>query len=215
MTDLELTEAYLTNSNPSDLPDSIRRNLAESVLARRGYTYEQLDSTFKWYGKNLDDYYELQDKVEKEIAYRTRKYGGGDVAEDLGERNIWRLNDHAFFSSMSPVDGLNFSISYPDIEKGGNIEWSMRLNNSSDVKVVLGADYDDGTYTFNTSSNYGQRAIKCQLTLDSVRKVTRLFGNIKVSPEKTPLWADSIRLIKNPFDSLTYYKINSQRTYRY
>ncbi len=214
MADLEIAEAYLLNGNPAKLPDSVTSHISEAVLARRGITYAQVDSSFKWYGKNLDNYYDLHDKVVKEIAKRTRKAGGA-VEEDLGVRNLWRFPDHTFFAKNSLSDGLKFSLSNPDLAKGENLEWITRLSSPTDSKMFLGVEYTDGTASLSVSSNYGQNNLKCELIIDTAKQVKRIFGNIRINNNNTPLWADSIRLIKNPFDSITYYKINNQLSVKY
>ncbi|MDE7381566.1 MAG: DUF4296 domain-containing protein [Muribaculaceae bacterium] len=214
MADLKIAEAYTLNGNPGKLPDSVKALLSEAILAKRGVSYAQLDSTLKWYGRNMDDFFDLHDKVEKEITQRAIK-SGDHLENDINNSNLWRLNDHLYFSSFSLSDGLTFSLPNPGVVKGESLKWSVRLSSPVDTKMYLGADYDDGSYTINSSSNYGSRNLQCELFTDTGKVVKRIFGNIRIRHRHTPLWADSIRLSKFPYDSIDYYKMNTQRMARY
>lgn len=216
MADMQLAEAYLKDGNPGNLPESIRSNLAEAVLAKHNISYCQLDSTIAWYGRHLDDYYDMQDNVDKELSKRLRKSAGNNRDLDMSGEELWHFPSHTFISNLGLTDGLNFSILSPDIIKGESLKWNIRFSSPGDIKLLLGVDYNDGTTGYTTSTpNYNDRNQSVELIVDTSKVVTRIYGNVRVNDKRLPIWADSIRLTKLPFDSLTYYRFSGQRSYKY
>ena len=72
MADMQLAEACLNSSAVSVHSRDGRLELGRSVLAAHGVTQEQLDTTLAWYGRNIDNYSELFEKVDKEIVARRK-----------------------------------------------------------------------------------------------------------------------------------------------
>lgn len=212
LADLHTARAYNQNGNPANLPDSIRNNMTAAILRSRGYTMAQFDSTINWYSANIDKYYELYDKVDKTLMAR-QKRSGIVQNQDLGKDNIWPYSAFAFFSPNAISDGFSFSIDGEGLQKGESLLWKMRMNSDSNTKAMLGVDYSDNTMAIVTSSTYGERNLEITLITDTAKVVKRIFGTLTVPPEIMPVWADSISLVKTPFDSLTYYKLNYQKLY--
>lgn len=214
MAEMAIAEAY-RDAGVGHLPDSVRRNIGEGILAEHGYTYSQLDSTLNWYGLHLDKYYKLYDKVDKEIASRQRKLAkasGGEVGNDNGE-NIWPYADHFWLSPLGNTDGMHFTVAGSSLIKGESLEWKMRLNNSANVKAFLGVEYTDGTVSFANSGSYGERRLKVDLITDTAKQAKRIIGILQADRTAMPVWADSVQLNKQPYDSTIYYRIRSQKTY--
>lgn len=214
MADMHLAEAYRQSGSPGQLPDSVRRNIGEAVLASHGVTQQQLDTTLAWYGRNIDDYYELFDKVDKELKRREKKAGVGVAQQDIGGNNIWPYPPHLYFDRGQSQQGLVFSLPNPAVGKGGILQWHVRYSKDGSNSAVLGVEYSDGTSSTHTSSSYGQRKMKLELITDTGKQVTRVFGILNVNRSQAPLWADSISLRVLDYDSMEYYKIRSQRDYR-
>lgn len=210
MADVALAEAQNQAGNPAKLPEEMRMHLEESVMASRGISKEEMDSTLAWYGRNLDQYWLLFDKVDKEIMRRQKKLNGKPTTI-IEKDNIWPYAQNAWFSTISPSQGLTFSIPAESLDKGESLNWKMRFNNSANLKATFGVDYADNTSSIVSSSTYGQRQLDIELLTDTARKVRRIFGTIYIPKENLPLWADSISITKAPFDSLTYYKYNNQK----
>lgn len=217
--DLKLAEAYantqLTGPNPSEQ----RRELAKSVLAEHNVTQEQLDTTLGWYGRNLDKYAELYEKVDKRLLQKRKKLmkdTESDVAEKEGD-NFWLYGKNGIISSLGNNDGWVFSLSDPDLNRGDRLEWIMHVNNTSaPLMGVLGVDYDDGTSEAVSTYFTNRRHIELSLQTDTGKTAQRIYGTMRLKKyENLPLFADSIALRRLPYDSLEYSRFRSQRRYGY
>lgn len=214
--EMAIAESYRDMGAATEkLPDSIRHNIGEAVLARHGYTYEQMDSSLNWYGKNLDQFYELYAKADKEITKRQKKIAKatGNTELENKEENLWPYADHFLISPLGNSDGLNFSINAKSLLKGENLVWKMRLNRTGNFKAFLGVEYADGSVSYSNSSNFGERKIKVELITDTTRKPIRIIGILQADKSALPVWVDSIQINKMPFDSTLYSRRNSQRNY--
>lgn len=209
LADMQMAEAY-NQGRYGQLSDSARNALGEAVMAKHGYTYAMLDSTLAWYGRNIDNYYDLFDRVEKELTRRQQKLSGGKEDAFGADANIWPYGRYAYFSANGLTDGLFFSLPFSGLRKGESLEWRMKLSSQAEGRAMLGVDYTDGTSTVYTSSSYGDKELKVELMTDTSRSVRRIFGHLKIDRQKMPLWADSISLTRMPYDSASYYKIVQQ-----
>lgn len=218
LADMQLAEALSQNYSSEILPDSIRKNLGERVLAEHGYTYAELDTTLAWYGRNIDKYYDLFEKVDKRLNEKQKKIAkasGTEVnPEEDSANDVWRYADFLMFSKKGASDGLQFSYPLSSLQKGESLELNMRFSTVTDVKGMIGVEYTDGTKSLVANSNMGNRKLKLTLITDTSRMVKRVFGTVNIDKNAMPIWADSISLRKLPFDSTQYYRFNSQRFYR-
>lgn len=215
LADMSIAEAY-KSAGVGKLPDSIRRNLGEGILAGRGYTYQQLDTSIAWYGRHIDKYYELYDRVGQEIVKRQRriaKASGESEMASMNAENLWPYNENMMISRLGNNEGVSFAVSAASLLKGERLEWQLRLNKGANIKAILGVEYTDGTVAYAHSGSYGERKVKVNLITDTARQAKRIIGILHADQSQLPLWADSIRITKLPFDSTEYYRINVQRNY--
>lgn len=209
MTDLLLADAYNQTGNARQLPDSVRATLGEAVLRRHGVDHATLDSTYAWYARNLDDYYKLYDRVERRVAKSRAKVsptGGGDV-----ENDIWNLPKLVMFSPAARGNSLVFSLPGTSIAKGDRLEWKMHLSSDTEGDVMLGVDYTDGTSSVSRIEIAGKRSASLQVIADTSRTPSRVYGSIIVEARQLPVWADSISLAHQPYDSVAYLGFRMQR----
>lgn len=215
LTEMTLAEAARQNGGTGRLPDSVRRNLGEAILARHGYTYARLDTSLAWYGKHLDKYYDMYADVDKRLQKMqrnsSRDYSSVSASSD---DNLWPYSDYMIISPLGTVDGIIFSIPSGSLKKGESLEWRMRLNGVYDGKSLLGVQYEDGSVSSTGSALYGSRNIDLTLVTDTGKNVRRIFGSVNIDRQSMPAWADSIRLLKTPYDSVAYYRIHTQRRYK-
>ena len=208
LTDMSIAEAIQQSPGGVELPDSVRRRLGYSVMKAHGIDQASLDSTYAWYSRNVDDYYELYARVEKRLNKELRKSG----AKDNGmENNVWNLPDHLLFSPNGNSDVLVFQLPGSSIAKGESLEWKMRFGNSSDAGVIIGIDYDDGTTSLVQRDFRGERRADLSIQSDTSRVAKRIFGSVTVPRRSMPLFVDSISLAKLPYDSTTYSNFRFQR----
>lgn len=208
MTDIQLADAYYHASGPSSerIDKSI---LTESVLKKHGVSHAELDSTLSYYGKNMDEYYKLYEKVEKNLRARNNSGMEGDSYDEAND--LWPYSRFAALLSNQLSNGITFSIPAEGITPGNSIEWGMRLSQADGVEITLGAEYEDGSASLMKKTPGSSRNPSVTLQTDTALQLKRIFGTLTLSRNSLPLWADSIRLVKTDYDSLTYSNMRNQK----
>lgn len=202
MADMELTEAY---SNLQGNNSREKLDFGKSILKAHGVSEETLDSTLSWYGRNMDEYSELFEKVDKEIKKREKKYLDSYDEKNESTENLWVLGDHLILSSLSGMNSFSFTIDNPDLKEGDILEFTFALANAASLKGTLAVEYTDGYGEGVVSNISSKKNIKISLTTDTAKKVERIFGTINLKDTKSlPLYIDSLKLIVEPFDSISY-----------
>ena len=202
LSDLELAEAYYNTSGPGKIERDV---LIESVLLKHGVSHEQLDSTLSYYGRNMDEYSMLYEKVENKLKAENNNSEALDATND-----IWPYSHYASILPVQATDGIIFSMPAGGLQKGSSLEWRMRLSDGDNFDGMLGVEYESGPISY-VKKNLNGRSIKISIQTDTALTAKRIFGSIVVAPDYMPLWADSIRLIRTDLDSMTYSQIHQQR----
>lgn len=203
LVDMELAESYVNTQGSSSF--QARIDLGEKVLAAHGVSEESLDTTLAWYGRNMDEYSALYEKVDKELEKRRKKYTEipGEIIKNSD--NLWPYPDHLILSPMSGFDSFIFSFNNPGIEKGDKIDFSFFLPNSVGLKTTIGVEYEEGKGEAISSNLSSKKKIELEFQTDTLLTVARIFGVMQVKDLKSlPLYIDSISFKTEPFDSLTY-----------
>lgn len=212
--DLELAEAYLKDMHGS-MNDNQKKGLMEYVLDKHGLTQAEFDSTMAWYGRNADMYYELCDKVEKELLVRQRKTIGKNPIIGNVSENLWPYYNQSFMSRLSGSNALEFSFPVADLSAGDRLNFKFRINALTDGATVFGVEYEDGVKSYLYRDVTSSKRVEMSLQTDSAKRVNRVFGHFLVSDAgRLPIWLDSISLTKLPFDSMQYYNIHLQRSFK-
>lgn len=210
VTDMTLVDTYLRTVGGNS-PEQ-REAMMDYVLEKHGMSRAEYDSTMVWYARNVDEYYELTDKVNKELTKKQRKMKGISV-DEMQAGDLWPYPRFAMMSPLGAYDGFNFSIPTADVEKGERLKLKMRFNDAVEGDAILGVEYENGVSNFQTSSLRGSR-LEMNLQTDTALKVKRIFLNMVTENElKRTIMADSISLAALPFDSVQYYQIHSLRRY--
>lgn len=215
LTDMQLAECYADNEFLGSDRSERKRMLARQVLARHGVTQEELDSSFNWYGRNYDDFAALYAKVDKELKKRERVLVA-DIQEEKTEDSgsLWPWSDHGLVSKLGNSDGWVFSLDNPEVEPGERIQWRMHLKNQPNLAGMMGVEYTDGTVETSMMNLVGRDKFELTLRLDTGRTVERVFGTLRTKPETNiPVYADSIRLVRLPYDSTYYMSMSNNRRY--
>lgn len=217
MVDMQIADAYyeMTSHGNSSYGQG-KIEMGKAVLAKHGVTREELDSTLKWYGRNIDEYTSLFEKIDKELA-RQKKISEkenelADFTIDLNE--LWPYSQNGVISPNSYSNGWVFDLIAPEIEKGERVSFSMHFPLPNSFRSVIGVEYSDGSgeSIMNTSTNKSKAEVVLQT--DTGKKVERLYGSLILSGNlKNAIYADSISLQKLPMDSTEYRKIRSQKKY--
>lgn len=209
LTDLQLADAYY-NTSVGPRNRVSRDDLVEGILEKHGVSREELDSTIAYYGRNIDDYYKLYARVDRNLKSLNRTAGGEEIdnADD-----IWPYGAFAVVNPNQTTDGLIFSIPLKDLPKGSSLEWRMHLSNSDGADVMLGVEYENGITSMSRKNSALDRSVRVSLQTDTSFNVKRIFGTMTAPKSSMPLWIDSLRLVKLDFDSLTYGSLRQQRTF--
>ncbi|MDE5713482.1 MAG: DUF4296 domain-containing protein, partial [Muribaculaceae bacterium] len=216
MADMQLAEAYVNMSGQPSSRGDYRLEMGRSVLAAHGVTQEQLDTTLAWYGRNLDDYSELYAKVDKEILSRKKKLlNMTDEELEMEESDIlWKYGKNGVISKLGNTDSWIFSVSDPDLQKGDRLQWSMHITSPVQVNGVLGVEYDDGSSDASSSVFIGRNKLELTCQTDTGKTVKRVYGTMRAKDESyLPLYADSISVVRLPYDSMEYKSFRNARHY--
>lgn len=213
--DMDIAEAYLQTQPMEGDREQMRERMLAGVLDRHGITREEFDKSMDWYGRNLDDYYKLDNMVNRELAKRqrsiARKSKGSGGTQNAITGDLWPYDRMMLVSEQSGSNMLRFSVPASTVNPGSQVEWKLRMRNVADATVLLGVEYDDGSASYILRPNSGQRRMALTLQTDTARNVTRIFGHLSVKDQDLPLWIDSLSLETQGLDTTSYYHINSQR----
>lgn len=212
LTDLIIADAYERSSYSRELPDSVRRSLGDAVMAQHNVDQATLDSTMAWYGRNLDDYYNLYAKVDRKLAKLSNNARGEDDKSNT-LNDIWRLPKSIMLSPIAKSDMLIFELPGDVVAKGERLEWYFRLNTESKVDVALGIDYDNGATALVRRPLSSSKIVSYAIMADTALTPRRVFGFIRADRRDLPLWLDSIRLTKSPYDSTAYADARNSHFY--
>lgn len=206
LADMQVAEAYAQRYGYS-MGDNQHERIAEYVLNKNGITRQEYDSTISWYGRNLDKYDELYDKVDKELASRAKKLSG--ITQEIESIDLWPYSRGYILSPLSNSDNLVFDIRPNNSDKGNRFIWKFRVNPPLTANTLLGVKYTDGSYGYINKTLHGFEHAELQLQSDSSKNVERIFGNLRFKNLNTHIYVDSIYLEVIPFDSTEYYKVHS------
>lgn len=203
LVDMQLTEAYVNFQMATSSKE--QTEIGKQVLYAHGVSEEELDTTLAWYGRNMDEYSKLFEKVDKEILKRKDKYADipGGIKKNIDE--LWPYNSHIYISQVSGYESFIFSISDPKVEAGELLKLSFSLPNPSSIKGTFGVEYTNGDGEAIVNNFNNKRKIEIEVQTDSSKIVSRLFGVMDIKDSNVlPFYIDSISLIKEPLDSLKY-----------
>lgn len=203
LVDMELAEAYANTGN--SLSRINKMELGKRVMKAHGVSEETLDTTLAWYGRNVDEYAALFEKVDKEILRRRKKYTEVPGMQPTQSENLWPFAEHLVVSPLSGSEMISFSVPNPAVKSGDVLEWTFSLPNPTGVKTTIGVEYEDGYGEGIVNMSNNKKSVSVTLYTDTARKVSRLFGSL-ISKDKNsiPLYIDSLKIMVQPFDSVNY-----------
>lgn len=207
LADLHMADG-VTALNYSQFPDdSSRQALKQSVLMTHGVSQQQLDTSFIWYGKNLDMYMEVCDRVIEILEERQSNIAAGAssqiaIAGDSVE--LWNSVTHIIGTPRMLSKILTFNIN-PDTNWHPGDIYTLRykvINSRNRVASRILADYSDGTTSYRDEPGLSQGWVTAKLQLDSTRTPQRVYGYIIIDPEKRDYFhIDSLSLVRTRKES--------------
>lgn len=216
LTDMQVAEAYADIDMHGGDAETRKLDLGNSILAAHGVTREQLDTTLAWYGRNMDDYAKMLEKVDRNLNERRSAVMAREgIAESVQSADmLWPGGNHGTVSRLGTSDGWVFSLPDPSIEKGDVLTWKMRLSKNVVTSGVLGVEYEDGSAEAVTTSSSPRQKVEMTLLTDTGKTVKRVYGTLRLrNRNDAPLYADSIMLHRAPYDSLEYSRYRNQKRY--
>lgn len=213
MADMQIASAYI-NANYSEFEsDSARVAFREAVLASRGVTQEQLDTTLAWYARHPEEYGKMTQRVITRIEkIQSRSFPADVLAEKSSGKNLWPYSPSILLSNLSPTDGLIFNLTPDELSQGDNLTLYANAAQSSQLLTLFGVEYDDGSRHYLSRNQTAGTPVDLSLQTDSTKHVKRIFGKITVANrDRLPLLLDSISVTHQPMNRENYFRISSQR----
>lgn len=216
MADIQIAEAYERSGKNIDqnMQGSNRELLGLGVLMQHGVTEEQMDSTLAWYGRNMDEYAKLYEKVDRRLAKLQQKYAkaAGEVENQGPRSDIWPYGRHFVVDRNQLTDGLVVNIPVPNLSAGDRLIWKMRIHGASSRHLTLGVEYDNGRMEIvDNMSRDMEPWVETMLQTDTLSTVTNIFAILQLEHSAPRVFIDSIQLIHYPFSIEEYHKAGYQR----
>lgn len=220
MADIHTGEAVV-DANYSDFrSDSARTLMKQSVLARHGVTFEQLDTSFMWYGQHLDVYNKVYDRtiqiLQDRIAAASQQRDFAHQAEAGDSANVWTGSSRYVMHRGMPGRIITFDLQQPQNRPDGDI-YTLRArftNIPSYVRWTVMADYTDGSVEVLSTRFSGDGWHQTTFYLDSLKTATRLYGSVEVPEcDRGVTFIDSMQLIRKDLQPRLYPQRYRQRAY--
>lgn len=204
LSDLQIAASY-SDQHSSSIRDSSRIKLAWGIMRQHDVSQVEFDSTLAWYGRNIDEYEKILEKVKVSIGNKKKQLVIEQEKEaEQNNNDLWIANPNIVLSAIGN-DILTFNIDNPEIERGDNVVWSLRIQQMPQYYLLLGIEYDDGHVRYITNTGSSKSKLELSFQTDTALVPVRLFGQVLISDKSVlPVYIDSISLQRFPFDSLEY-----------
>lgn len=208
MADMELAEALGMDRRLGEFyTDSSRLELRRAVLAKHKINEAVLDSSLRWYGRNLPEFLEVIDRADTILGDSMRAL---DEMQQLAATsaagdsvNLWSLAPSAVFARTEPSDFVAFAVDADSTWRRGDVftlEFALD-NATTPLSTTLGVDYGNRARLTETITERfypgDRRRFELTLQLDSNISAKRVFGYFFLpAAEGERAFADSIRLVR-------------------
>ena len=157
LADMLIAEAMINMDNDTYRSDTARLALYEGVFRKHGITQALYDSSLMWYGRNLDIYMKVYDRVLDDINRSINDLG--DVQADAApvanqdSVNIWPRRSFLSLSPRSVFNGVVFDIKPRTMYSSGSSfvlglrTWGLDDYPSLRPEIRISADQGDTTVT--------------------------------------------------------------------
>ena len=223
LADIHIGESVVESERTKYYSDSLKKVVKQSILIKHNVTQAQLDTSFAWYGHNIEEYIAVYDRVIEILDDDINKLGANstektNITYEGDSVDVWQKVRHYSINANSPTQFITFTLSKDHTwENGDNYTWRLKLiNNISQLKWGIAADYSDGASEFTNSSisNEGWNEIK--FIPDSTKTLNRVYGYLYATPRDAEIiYIDSISLVRNRSNQSLYRQRFTQRTFEY
>lgn len=221
LADIHIGESIVDVERTKYYNDSLKKTVKQSILVKHGVSQAQLDTSFAWYGHNIEEYIAVYDRVIEILDEDIKSLGTNkdeqlSLSLDGDSVDTWQYIRHYSFTPNSPSEFISFNLPKDQYwEKGDYYVWRLKLiNNISQIKWGIAADYSDGSSEFinATISNEGWNEIT--LITDSTKTLNRVYGYIHAKADDNEnIYLDSLSLVRQRANSSIYRQHFSQKTF--
>lgn len=210
LVDIHKTEAVITLNHNRYPSDDKKRAMREAVFIRHNTTQEQFDYSLEWYGKNINLYMNIYDKVierlkkENEEVKKLIALEDAQILTQAGDSvDIWKQQRYHIFNADKAENILSFSINTDENFKQ-NDRFVLRFHvintphNGAKAHAYIAIRHNRQKihYNFADVSNDGWNTLTIQS--DTASNLSELYGYIAMSPRKDHhiMYIDSIELVR-------------------
>ena len=211
LADIHIGESVIEVNRQDYRTDSVKQVMLQSVLERHGYTQHDLDTSFIWYGHNINKYMEVYDKTIEILERRLAETGNRIAAENISiagdSVDVWPNQAQLAINHLSPTQILTFSLSGDENwERGDSYTWRAKsVNSSENSNWTIAAEYQDGSIELINSAFGTEGWNELKFISDSTKTAVRVYGYMMATPrQRTTMYLDSIMLIRNRVSPETY-----------
>lgn len=206
--DMLLADAMIAINYSEFSNDTTRMALYESVFRKHKTTQAVYDSSLVWYGKNLDIYMKVYDRIQANLTERIRELG--DVQADAAPSSnrdsvdIWPRRPYLALQPNAVFNGVTFDIkpdrNYPSgstFVLGYRI-WGLKEGMNNYPRIQINAEQRDSTIRREevvTTDGYHEIVLETQPT----RQVRRIYGYIFMDNNEADyhkIYVDSLSLMR-------------------
>lgn len=188
MTDVYLAEAMIGIDQNTYRSDSMKQALYESVFRKHGITQAVYDSSIMWYGRNMDVYMGIYERMVKDLDVRVNALGdieASAVSSSNDSVDIWPRRSRLVLSPGMLFNGTTFDISPEESYPSGSTfvlglrVWGLAKDMKHCPEIRISADQGDTTVTVTDriqQDGYHETVLRSV----AVRKVKRVYGYIRL-----------------------------------
>lgn len=222
LADIHIGESVVESNREEYDLDSMKKALKQSIYIKHNVTQEQVDTSFIWYGQNIEEYIEVYDKVisilENDIRNVKVPVDNMQFVVSGDSADAWPGLRYRLLTPFTPDKYISFSINRDENWDDGDVyEWKFKLiNNQSIVDWTIAVDYTDGSSEYKNMliSEDGWHDIT--LYSDSTKSLSRVYGVISADLNSYGrVYVDSISLVRTRLNPQMYRRRYSQHSFDY
>lgn len=213
--DMQLAEAII-NLNSKDFPDNAHKEaLYQSIFRKYGITEAEYDSSLVWYGRHLDIYMKVYDRVLADLNKRQKALGDVQAsAAPVSKKDsvdIWPRLTSLQLEPDALFNGVTFDIKPETNYSSGSTfvlgmdVWGLNKDMTYYPEIRISADQGDTIVTMNDKilrDGYHETILKTVPT----KQIKRVYGYIFMNNADSSyykVYLDSLNLMKYNYGRLT------------
>lgn len=185
--DMMMADAIVGVNGNEYANDTAKLALYESVFRKHKITREKYDSSLVWYGKNLDIYMKVYERIIADLSMKIHDLGDVQtVAVSSSQRDsveIWPRRSYLTLSPQSVFSGVTFDITPDAVYPSGSTfvlgmrVWGLREGTKLCPEIRVSAEQRDTVIRMEnkiTEDGYYQTILRTMPT----RQVRKIYGYI-------------------------------------